>query len=86
MDRHENAGFVDFLEAEVKTGLTFSSIAATSSDEEKMRRNQANARKAYDSILHFIEKAQLTSDEITELKPKIAQLQRELQALGEPGT
>ena len=43
---------IDFIRAELKTGSTLAHIALNS-DGEKRERNRVNARKAYDSILHF---------------------------------
>ncbi|HKR85113.1 MAG TPA: hypothetical protein VJS37_13230, partial [Terriglobales bacterium] len=43
-----------FLRTELLAGLNFSKIARDSKDELKIERNRANARKAYDALLHFI--------------------------------
>ena len=83
LKRH-TAGSFAFLRTSAHTGLTYASIAWTANDEEKVRRHRANARRAYDSIQHFMKQVELTSDEQAELAPKVEKLKRELHALGEP--
>jgi hypothetical protein len=85
MDRKRHtAGTFTFLRTSADTGLIYASIAWTANDEEKVRRHRANARRAYNSIQHFIKQVELTSDEKAELTPKVEKLKRELHALGEP--
>lgn len=82
--KHHTAGTFNFLRTSADTGLMYASIAWTANDEEKVRRHRANARRAYNSIQHFIKQVELTSDEKAELTPKVEKLKRELHALGEP--
>ena len=72
-----------FLQTSVDTGLTRARIASTTNDDEKIRRNQARARRAYDTILHFMKQAEFTRDETVELAANVEKLKRELQALRE---
>jgi hypothetical protein len=75
---------VDFLFAELQAGLTFARIAtAKRSSPEKRTRNTSNARKAYDSILHFRERVALSNAETTKLKHGMNELKKALQGLGE---
>jgi hypothetical protein len=46
---------LQFLRAELETGMTFASLARDSWTEEKRDRNLLNARKAYDTAKHFLE-------------------------------
>jgi hypothetical protein len=62
-------GSLAFLHAETDTGLTFTSIAATARDQEKVERNLTNARRAYDSILRFIRQVEHTSDQKSRVEP-----------------
>jgi hypothetical protein len=81
--RDANATSVDFLNTEADTGLMFAGIALESDTEEKMTRNRANARKAYDTILRFIGRVSLTDAESENLGTKMAKLKLGLQTLGE---
>ena len=49
------ASMLQFLQSELQTGMTFASLARDSQTDEKRRRNQQNARKAYDTAKHFLE-------------------------------
>jgi hypothetical protein len=81
--RDANATSVEFLNTEADTGLMFAGIALESDTEEKMARNRANARKAYDTILRFIGRVSLTAAESEGLGTKMARLKLGLQTLGE---
>ena len=78
----EEAG-IDFIRAELHTGLTLSRIALVASDERKRDRNRVNARKAYDALLHFLPTVMLSDVELTEVKESLARLRSDLQLLGE---
>jgi len=77
------AAEIEFLRAELLTGLTLSKIAREARHEEKRNRNRLNARKAYDSILHFMQKANVGSEELNDIRSKLEQLRSELRLLGE---
>ena len=79
----ENNGEIEFLRAEALTGLTFSKIALGSNDQEKTERNRANARKAYDSLLHFLPRVSDKSEIWEEIRARVAELKSNLQQLGE---
>ena len=72
-----------FLRTELQTGLTLSKIALEAADQDKIERNRANARKAYDSLMHFMPKATLKAEEADEIRIGLARLKSELQQLGE---
>ena len=74
----------DFLFAELQAGLTFARIAiAKRSSPERRTRNIGNARKAYDSILHFKERVALSDAEVIKLKTGMNELKKALEGLGE---
>lgn len=75
---------VDFLFAELQAGLTFARIASSrTSGPEKVERNRYNARKAYDSILHFRERVSLSDPEVARLTAGVKELRKALEGLGE---
>lgn len=74
---------IDFIRAELRTGLTLSRIALDTSNEQKRERNRINDRKAYDAILHFLPTAMLSEVELTEINKSVASLRGHLQTLGE---
>lgn len=74
---------VDFLRTELKTGLTLTKIALDANHRDKSQRNCANARKAYDAVLHFAPRVNLSPDEMNEIKAKLERLKTQLQLLGE---
>ena len=77
------AAGVEFLRSELDTGLTLSKIALDSNHLEKSNRNRFNARKAYNAILHFAPKINLTEKEIKEIESKLGVLKSNLRELGE---
>ena len=79
---HQQHDF-EFLHAEVLTGLTFSGIALGAAHEDKKTRNRINARKAYDTLLHFLPGTSLAPDQEAEINSKLKELRGELQLLGE---
>jgi len=74
---------LEFLRTEVATGLTFSKIALETKDESKIVRNRANARKAYDAVLHFAPGTSLSAEEAQQIDASMALLKSALQQLGE---
>lgn len=75
---------VDFLFAELQAGLTFAHIAGSkTSATDKIERNRCNARKAYDSILHFRERVALSDPDVAKLTEGLSELKKALQGLGE---
>lgn len=76
---------VDFLFTELGSGLTFARIALTTKtdDAKRIQRNRQNARKAYDSLLHFQGRVSLSQAEKTRLEEGKKELRAALQQLGE---
>lgn len=72
-----------FLNAELNTGLTLSRVAMGTRSQEKRDRNRVNARKAYDSILHYLPGSHLTTSEADDFELKLHELRSVLKSLGE---
>ena len=72
-----------FLRAELQTGLTLANIALETTRRQATARNRANARKAYDAILRFFPKVNLSAGETEEITSSLEQLKSKLQRLGE---
>jgi len=82
---YRSSGTVEFLFAELTAGLTFARIAigAKPQDADKIERNRKNARKAYDSLLHFQENISLTGEEKKRYESGKSELKAALRCLGE---
>ena len=83
-DFHES-GF-RFVNTELDTGLTFARIALEAKGArraDKLQRNRVNARKAYDSALHFLSTTSFSADEARMIHGKIVALKSGLEKLGE---
>ena len=80
-DFHQS-GF-QFVNAELDTGLTFARIALGAKGPNKIDRNRMNARKAYDSAMHFLPTTSLSADESRTIKEKTSALEAALTKLGE---
>ena len=75
---------VEFLFTELQAGLTFARIALSSkTDDAKTERNRKNARKAYDSLLHFQGRISLSVEEKKKYEEGKKELKAALQRLGE---
>jgi hypothetical protein len=74
----------EFIRTELETGITFASIALDSKTEEKRQRSCQNARKAYDTAMHFW-KEHLPEESVTppELLARLNTLRDLLLRLGE---
>jgi hypothetical protein len=85
-----NGALYQFLKVELRLGLTRASIANTSYFVHRRFRNQADARKAYDAVVHALGRAcngnqsPLTVEQFDEVQGKLTKLRQELQKLGEP--
>jgi hypothetical protein len=74
---------LDFLRTELETGMTFAKVALSANSQEKIRRNQLNARKAYDSFQRYEPKTSTSEAEFKELRAKAVELKKLLIELGE---
>lgn len=78
-----NRSAMAFLNAELHTGLTLSRVAKIATSQEKRDRNRVNARKAYDSILHYLPGSHLNASEAKDFELKLEELRSVLKSLGE---
>lgn len=74
---------VQFLLIEVETAMTFCDVAKTSADPDRMSRNIANARTAYDTLLKFMDRVHFDANSKKEFDYKFARLQDLLRDLGQ---
>jgi hypothetical protein len=72
-----------FVGTELDAAETFSDMALETANEDKRARNCQNARKAYDTALHFLAIIKLTKEEGRKIGTKIAAVKSKLQRLGE---
>ncbi len=82
-----NTKAVNTLKIDVSTGLTRAGIALQASQHsEKRLRNQREARKAYDSVVGWMQRLDLTRTDAKEITDGLAQLKLSLEQLGESFT
>ena len=72
---------LSFLDAELKTGLTFARLASTANDPDKISRNLMNARKAYDAITGYLANFPQQTPETEGIRQKLKALQEMIQSL-----
>lgn len=72
---------VEFLKTELQTGITFANLALSAKFADKVERTRANARKAYDTALKFMD--ELSPKDGAELDALFKHLRNKLQDLGE---
>ena len=71
-----------FVLEELDLGTTYCDVALCANDLGKKERNCRNARKAYDSALHFLQKLSPESDEQSLINEKFSRLNGLLERLG----
>ena len=74
---------VEFLLIDLDLAMTFMDVAETSRTEEIIRRNQNNARKAYDTVLRLLENLRPSLTERQAVDAKLAILKMRLQGVGQ---
>ena len=70
----------DFIETELRVGLTFSNLALHSTNADKTSRNAAHAQKAYDVALRHLQKTGL-QESATEIRNLLTKLEANLALL-----
>ncbi|MGE5207182.1 MAG: hypothetical protein ACM3PW_16350 [Chlamydiota bacterium] len=75
------AAQLTFLDAEADTGITLASIALKASDPEKISRNAASARKAYEVMSSHIASLPPDTPGLEGVRQKMATLRDMLQLL-----
>ncbi len=78
-----NQASTEFLKIDVETALTFVKIAQRTRDEVRKQRNRRAARKAYETVIKFMERVELRTEDMRILARGLKQLRSELQSLGE---
>jgi hypothetical protein len=75
-----------FLKTELNVGLSFARIALQSLElgwKEKSNRNRVAARRAYDALLRFRSRGNLSASQVAEFDQGFASLRERLNRLGE---
>ena len=78
-----NQSGVSFLLTDLDLAMTFMDVADASRTEETTRRNHTNARTAYDTVLHLLEKLSPNADQRQAIDAKLASLKKRLHAVGQ---
>ena len=73
----------DFLETDLRTALTFTKIARQTRDPERKARTRRNARKAYDMVVGYMTKVELTPSDVRVFSRLLKKLRFDLTELGE---
>ncbi len=69
---------VSFIKAELEAGLAFSMIALSSRDQERIARNSAYARAAFDVARRFVKKVRLTAQDSIDINRAFEKLRANL--------
>ncbi len=72
------------IKTEIETGRTFAGVALGASDANKIARNTANARKAYDTARKWAKSFQLSPADSQEVAERLELLRAELAKLERP--
>jgi len=78
-----NRASVEFLKVDLETTLIFLHIARQTDHVSRQQRNLRAARKAYDTILRFMERVELSDEDIRALIIGLERLRSEMKELGE---
>lgn len=75
---------MEFLKTDLGVALTFAHIALQASgDAYKRSRNRANARKAYDTVITWMNRLTINQADAVEIGEKLHELRSTLKELGE---
>ena len=69
--------------AELAVGLSQARLASRAKRRNEIEQNRTDARKAYDAVLRFMPKVNLTPSDEKEIKAKLGELKSKLKLLGE---
>lgn len=72
-----------FLKVDLDTAKTFLQIARQTDNPARKERNRRAARKAYDTMVRFMERVKLKDEDLRILVPGLEQLRSELEGIGE---
>jgi hypothetical protein len=73
----------EFVKTELQTGITFADLALSAKHKDRRERNTANARKAYDTALRFMDTVSPTPEIDADLNDRLQHLRAQLEKLGE---
>jgi len=71
-----------FLLAELGAGIAFADVALSTKDIERRRRNTANAKKAYVTIIRFMTRVVFTDIDASAFHSDFGSLRKKLSQLG----
>ena len=83
VSEHSEYTSPEFLLTDIDVGLTFMDLSETTSIPETVTSNHQNARKAYETVLHFLSKLNLTPSDRQTVENKLAVLKARLEAAGQ---
>ena len=78
-----NQSGVSFLLTDLDLAMTFMDVADASRIEETTRRNHTNARTAYDTVVHLLEKLSPNADQRQAIDAQLTILKTRLEAIGQ---
>lgn len=79
-----NAIGLEFVKTDLGVALTFAHIALQANgDSHKKLRNQANARKAYDAVITWMNRLTINETDAVKIGEKLHKLRSTLKELGE---
>ena len=78
-----NQSGVSFLLTDLDLAMTFMDVADASRIEETTRRNHTNARTAYDTVVHLLEKLTPNADQRQAIDAQLTILKTRLEAIGQ---
>ena len=70
-----NATRCEFIRVELDLGITFCEVAASSTDQEKVRRNKKHAQEAHEAAIRFLSKSRLSEPMKQEIQGKVDRLE-----------
>jgi hypothetical protein len=73
---------LDFVLVELDLAATFCDLALSTQDQERKERNTSNARKAYDSARHYLQRLSPGSAKQALIHEKVSRLKDSLEQLG----
>jgi len=74
----------DFLRLELETGRNFAKLASISKHDSDVARRRQAARRAYDTLLHYLAgKSSFSKSELRTFQEELREFKRELEQLGE---
>ncbi len=83
LEAWSTAAIVSALKTDVNVGLTMATIASETHYEAKRRRNQGNARLAYDTVARKVQTLFLSRADQAYFDTQLAELRSALESLGE---